>query len=273
MIKWKNNYYRVLIIILITALIPILIITYKIIFTDKTAVTFTFDSPLGFILLLYYILLIIGVVFAFTYWLVKQIKAIIQLKEERTKAELMHLKTQVSPHFFFNMLNNLYGWIDKDTDKAKELVLKLSDMMRYSIYDGEKESVTLNEEIDFVNNFIELHKMRYHKKIDVTFDIDVKDGNIKVMPLLFVILLENAFKHGVETLRKNSFVHLKIQSNNQEVFFEVKNNFEQQAKNEEGIGLRNLKRRLELVYPKTHKLSCSQEGDIYTAQLTLKNNR
>jgi len=143
-------------------------------------------------------------------------------------------------------------------------------MMRYSIYEGQKDYVTLKEEIDFINNFIGLHKMRYHKKIDVEFMIEVKDSNTKVMPLLFIILLENAFKHGVETLRNNAYVKLKLKANEQETFFEIKSNFEEQEGNTQGIGLKNLKRRLELAYPNLHKLATFKKENVYTAQLTLK---
>ncbi|MFT6705849.1 MAG: two-component system sensor histidine kinase AlgZ [Flavobacteriales bacterium] len=269
MIKWKEKYKWVLIFVAITALVPMLIVSYKVIFTEKNAVTLTFNSNLEILVILYYLLVMLAGIFGFVYWVVKQIKSIVQLKKEKTKAELMHLKAQVNPHFFFNMLNNLYGWVDKDSEKAKELILKLSDMMRYSIYEGQKDWVTLKDEIDFLTNFVELHKMRYHKKIEVDFIVEVADENIKVMPLLFIILLENAFKHGVESLRDNAYVELRLKANEQELFFEVKNNFENQEGNGQGIGLKNLKRRLELVYPNRYKLEVFCKSNVYTAQLTL----
>ena len=95
------------------------------------------------------------------------------------------------------MLNNLYGLVDKDSEKAKQLILKLSELMRYSIYEGQKEYLSLKQEIDFINNYIALHKMRYHKDIHVDFIIKVHDQELKIMSLLFIILVENAFKHGV----------------------------------------------------------------------------
>ena len=145
------------------------------------------------------------------------------LKNEKTKNELLHLQSQVNPHFFFNMLNNLYGMIDKDTDKSKALILKLSDLMRYSIYEGEKNVVTLEEEITYLKNYIELHQMRYHKKIDIQFNTNLEDSPIKVMPLLFIILLENAFKHGVENLRDNAFISVNITSKNKTILFQIEN--------------------------------------------------
>lgn len=147
------------------------------------------NEVFGIFAFFYFILL----VFLLSRWIFLQIKSVIRLKNEKAKTELLHLKSQVNPHFFFNMLNNLYGLVGKDAKKAQELILKLSDMMRYSIYDGEKETVLLSEEVSYLENYIELHKMRYHKSIDVKFNIEIKDNDYEIMPLLFIILLENAF--------------------------------------------------------------------------------
>ena len=204
-------------------------------------------------------------------WVFKQISAIINLKNEQTKTELLHLKSQVNPHFFFNMLNNLYGLVGKDAEKARELILKLSDMMRYSIYEGQKEEVTLEAELAYLTNYIELHKMRYHKDIKVEFNAKIDKKGIKLMPLLFIILLENAFKHGVEKLRQDAFVTVNISAKEKGVRFSVENNFDKKpTSNATGIGLKNLKRRLELVYPKRHQLSFSVTKKVYKAELFLK---
>ncbi|SDR93815.1 histidine kinase [Gramella sp. MAR_2010_147] len=204
-------------------------------------------------------------------WLFIQTKSIITLKKEKKEVELLHLKSQVNPHFFFNTLNNLYGLVEQDTVKAQKLILKLSEMMRYSIYEGGNDWVTLDEEITYLENYLELHKMRYHKSIDIRFSIHVTDRSKKVMPLLFIILLENAFKHGVENLRKDAFVHIKLEANDSEINFEVENNFDTEEITEKpGIGLKNLKRRLELVYPRTHRLEIGVTKSIHEAQLTLE---
>lgn len=228
----------------------------------------TFGKLEGFaeFIAFYFILIFVTI----SHWLLKQIKSIIRLKNEKAKTELMHLKSQVNPHFFFNMLNNLYGLVDKDSKTAQELILKLSDMMRYSIYDGEKDTVLLSEEITYLQNYIELHKMRYHKVIDIQFNIEIKDNDYEIMPLLFVILLENAFKHGVENLRENAYVYINLVTHNNEVKFEIENNFDAIHDNQEsGIGLRNLKRRLELVYPKNHTLTIVKTDNTYNAKLNI----
>jgi len=221
----------------------------------------------GIFAFLYFLLLF----FLFVRWIFKQIKSVLKLRKEKAETELQHLKSQVNPHFFFNTLNNLYGLVGKDPKKAQDLILKLSDMMRYSIYDGEREYVTLEEEVAYLKNYIELHKMRYHKTIDVEFKEDIKKQEIQIMPLLFILLLENAFKHGVENLRESAFVQIDLEANEKDVHFTVINNFDASEKEaESGIGLKNLKRRLELAYPDNHSLSLKKDGNIYKAQLSLK---
>ncbi len=226
------------------------------------------DNELFGVFAFFYFILLF---FLLVRWLFRQTKAVITLKNEKAKTELLHLKSQVNPHFFFNMLNNLYGLVAKDSKKAQELILKLSDMMRYSIYDGQKEKVLLSQEIDYLHNYIELHKMRYHKTIDIVFDHEIKDHNHKIMPLLFIILLENAFKHGVENLRANAYVHINMTAESDTICFDIENNFDATNEEEEhkGIGLYNLKRRLELVYPKNHILSFSKKENVYKAQLQI----
>lgn len=228
----------------------------------------TFGKLEGFVefIALYFIILFITI----AYWIFKQIKSIIKLKNEKEKTELLHLKSQVNPHFFFNTLNNLYGLMEKDS-KERQMVLKLSDMMRYSIYEGEKDWVTLKNELDYLKNYIELQEIRYHKKSDVQFNHKIENPNAKIMPLLFIILLENAFKHGLENLEKDAYIHIDLTESENEVQFVIENNFElQQTPNQEGIGLKNLKRRLNLVYPKKHSLSFDVNSNIYKVILSLK---
>lgn len=209
--------------------------------------------------------------FIFIPWLIWQVILVYRLRNERKKAELMHLMSQVNPHFFFNMLNNLYGLIKTDPPKAEVLVLKLSDIMRYGIYEAQNERVMLEKEVEYLSNYLELHRMRYHKHIDVNFRIDIQEG-YRVMPLLFIILVENAFKHGVENLREKAFVHLLLTTANNEISFEIKNNFDDSLPPEKpGIGLNNLKRRLQLAYENNHQLKLVQQNGEYLAQLKLKN--
>lgn len=265
MIALKRNIKWVIAVLLTLAFVPVLITVYEVIFTENTSIVFlgNLHPKVALIVICYYILLLcLGII-----WLIRQIIFITKLKSESIKAELMLLKSQVSPHFFFNTLNNLYGLVAKDAFKAQELILKLSEMMRYSIYEGPKETVTIQDETVFLKNYIELHKMRYHKQITIDFNCDV-DENRKVVPLLFIILLENAFKHGVENLRGNAYIKIHLTASQNQMHFKVENNFEKNE-NKPGIGLKNLKRRLELTYPNKHKLTFSVTENIYQAQLIL----
>lgn len=273
MIKWVYKNKKLLLFIGgISVLIPLFYITYIVLTSEgyATTVSIDVDTTLGYIIFTYYIILIASGIIYIVYWILKQIKLIINLKNEKAKTELKHLQTQVNPHFFFNMLNNLYGLVGRDSTKAKQLILKLSDMMRYSIYEGQNDHVTLQEEIDFITNYIELHKMRYHKNIDVSFNKNVDGDTLKIVPLLFIILVENAFKHGVEVLRKEAFVYIKLKADREQVYFEVENNFDKTHATEKGIGLNNLKRRLELTYPKKHLFSTQIQNNTFKVRLEIQ---
>eukprot|EP01136_Pigoraptor_vietnamica_P027849 Opistho-1_new@84649 len=267
----RNNWLLTKVLVLISVLIPVGVIAYELIILGKDSVIVLGDYPtaVGIVIMMYYTILVIGGII----WMIIQLKALMSLKNENKKNELLHLQSQVNPHFFFNMLNNLYGLVDKDSAKSKELILKLSDLMRYSIYEGERNLVPIEEEITYLKNYIELHKMRYHKNIDVEFNVNLGDDAIEVMPLLFIILLENAFKHGIENLREDAFVKININSRNGNgnVDFEIENNFDpSELSTEKGIGLKNLKRRLELAYPKRHTLVFTNAAPIFKAQLQLR---
>ena len=205
----------------------------------------------------------------FLIWIFEQWKWIQNLKAEKSKSELSLLRSQINPHFFFNTLNNLYALTIKNSKEAPEVILKLSDMMRYTIYEGEKETVKLGDEIDYLNNYIELHKIRYKKTVEITFKNDI-DISLGIAPLLYIILLENAFKHGIETLTENAFIHINLYEDNDSIYFEIENNFDpKQISEAKGIGLTNLKRRLALIYPKKHELTVDNTNNIYKATLKI----
>ena len=195
-----------------------------------------------------------------------------ELKEASLRAEVDSLKTQINPHFFFNTLNNLYGLTVEKSDMAPEVILKLSDMMRYTIYEGEKDRVALKDEITYSENFIELQKIRFHREVDVKFEQFIEEADVKVPPLLFIVLVENAFKHGAESITENAFIHVKLMSLNNSILFETQNNFEEDETIESGgIGLKNLQRRLQLLFPDDHTLVLDGTSNgVYKAVLKFK---
>ncbi len=216
-------------------------------------------------------LLILLICYVVLSWIIEQWKKIRSLKSESAKAELMLLKSQINPHFFFNTLNNLYGLTVEKSDQAPEVVLKISEMMRYTIYEGKKDKVLLEDELEYLKSYIELHKMRYHKDVDIQFYHQIIGEDYLVTPLLYIILLENAFKHGVENLTTGAYIHISLIAGNERVTFAIENNFDPSEINEnKGIGLENLQRRLELIYPDKHHLSLTDQDDIFKAQLELE---
>ena len=220
----------------------------------------------------YFFIFFLPIPILFLIWIFEQWKWVQNLKAEKSKTELSLLKSQINPHFFFNTLNNLYALTIKNSKQAPEVILKLSDMMRYTIYEGEKETVKLGDEIEYLNNYIELHKIRYKKTVEITFKHNI-DTSLTVAPLLFIILLENAFKHGIETLTENAFIHIHLYEDTDFIYFKIENNFDPKEISEvKGIGLTNLKRRLALIYPKKHELDSFQENNNYKVTLKISKN-
>jgi hypothetical protein len=216
------------------------------------------------------LLFIIPLPILFFVWVFEQWKWLQNLKAEKSKTELSLLRAQINPHFFFNTLNNLYALTVKNSKQAPEVILKLSDMMRYTIYEGEKEKVKLADEIEYLKNYIELHKIRYKKSVEITFDYTSADIDLTIAPLLFIILLENAFKHGVETLVENAFIHIKLYNDDDYIHFLIENNFDPNEINESnGIGLKNLKKRLSLLYMNKHELKVDSSKNLYKTTLKI----
>ena len=203
-------------------------------------------------------------------WFFEQWKQMKQLKNEKINTELMHLKSQMNPHFFFNTLNNLYGLTREKSDDAPDMVLKLSNMMRYTIYEGKKEFVSLQNEIEYIENFIELHKIRYHKDVEIRFSKEIDHLTYHISPLLYINLVENAFKHGVEHLTADAYVHLHLVARDKRIIFTVENNYDPDGvAKRSGIGIQNLKRRLELLYPKRHNFTIEQTKNVFKTVLEI----
>ena len=212
--------------------------------------------------------LLIPLPFFAALWGYEQWRWLRMLKADKAKAELTLLKNQIDPHFFFNTLNNLYGLAVEKSDQAPAMILKLSDIMRYTIYEGKADYVALEDEVAYLEDYIELHRIRYQKQVNISFHTDLQHPQ-KIAPLLLIIPLENAFKHGVESLTTDAFIHVKIHSSPTRIYFSISNNYESGKRKEEGIGLANLKKRLALIYPSRHRLEITQTADLYTVSLEI----
>ncbi|MEM9723651.1 MAG: sensor histidine kinase [Bacteroidota bacterium] len=202
-------------------------------------------------------------------WGYEQWRSMKVLQADKVKAELSLLKTQINPHFFFNTLNNLYGLAVEKSDQAPAMILKLSDMMRYTIYEGKADYVALEDEVAYLEDYIELHKIRYQKKVDISFQKDLRYAH-EIAPLLLIVPLENAFKHGVESLAADAFIDVNLQTSPSGISFSISNNYESNPQEREGIGLANLKKRLALIYPHQHQLKMTKTGDTYTVNLEIE---
>lgn len=202
-------------------------------------------------------------------WFFSRWKEYRMLKNQRIETELSVLKSKIDPHFFFNTLNNLYGLAREKSKETPDVILKLSEIMRYVIYEGEKERVPLKEEVEYLERYLELHRIRYHSDIELVFDSTVDNWDIEIAPLLLVILIENAIKHGVEMVPENAYLKASLKVSEGLLTFNVKNNHNYVETSSDGLGLKNMKRRLELLYPQKHTFIAQKIGDEFDAKLEI----
>lgn len=191
---------------------------------------------------------------------------------EQLKSTLSHLQYQIQPHFFFNSLNNIYSLIDISPEKAKESVHKLSKLMRYLLYDAKAEFVPLSDEITFLKNYIQLMRLRLTDKVNVQYDLPELPPGVEIAPLLFIPLVENAFKHGVSASQPSFiFVKMRIENTHQIVFWVENTNFpkDESDKGGSGIGIENLKKRLELLYPNYHVFKQEVQDGVFRSELVI----
>ena len=226
------------------------------------------EQSMPILMMLILFLIIAYLIFS---WVYDKIITIRILKNEKLESELSLLKSQVNPHFFFNTLNNLYGLAISKSDETPAVILKLSEMMRYTISNGKKDKVKLKDEVNFLINYIELHKIRHHNKLTITVNQDIKDDHIEIAPLLLINLLENAFKHGAEKLDQNAYINMSITSTDKMIHFILENNYEPEVLEDAGTGLKNTMKRLNLIYPKQHNLEITKNENIFKVNLTILN--
>ena len=190
----------------------------------------------------------------------------------KLKSELQHLHYQLQPHFFFNSLNNIYSLVDISPDQAKSSIHSLSKLMRYMLYETNVESIPLTKEIDFLKKYIDLMKLRVSDKTEVSYNFPEEETGIKIAPLLFISLIENAFKHGVSA-SKESHIKISMTSDEKTVLFTIENdNFPKKTddKSGSGIGLQNLEKRLELLYPNKHSFNTSVKDNRFLVHLEIE---
>ena len=202
----------------------------------------------------------------------RQIKQ--QLKDEKaknTEAELAWLKNQINPHFLFNTLNNISSLTQIDPDAAQDAIAQLSDLLRYAMYETNKKTVPIQGEVEFMRNYISLMKLRCNEKTTVNYQLSIVNYQLEVAPLLFISLIENAFKHGVSSSRPSK-IDIRLEQTDDRLVFTCDNtNYpkDDADRSGSGIGLENTRRRLDLMYADRYTWEQSLQGDIYHVRITL----
>jgi len=212
--------------------------------------------------------------------LIKMIRARIQDRIKAAEANAAHsqselqlLQSQLSPHFLFNTLNNLYGISMTEHEKIPALLLRLSDLLRYSVYDAKELFVPLKDEISYLKNYIEFEKIRIGNRLELKVEVDdVADATIKIAPMLLIVFVENAFKHSKNTSQQKIVINIELKIWSNSILFLVQNSYSKaniEIANAEssGMGLTNVKKRLELLYANAYDLKIDQTPEIFTVML------
>lgn len=197
-----------------------------------------------------------------------------EAEKERTKAELSNLRSQIKPHFMLNTLNNIYALTSFAPERARKAIEQLSSLLRHILYENEKPEISINEEVEFIGDYIALMQLRVTNNVDIQFDTQIPQGCFaKIAPMILISLVENAFKHGISPT-KPSFIHINISADNNHINCTIKNsNYPKLAndKSGHGIGLVQVSRRLELNYKNRYQWNkgISDDGMVYSSQITI----
>jgi len=194
----------------------------------------------------------------------------VRLEKENVASQLVLLRNQVSPHFLMNTLNNIHSLVDINTDEAKEAIIKLSKMMRYLLYETESEKTTLKKEVEFLESYINLMKLRFNEKVRIALNIPSSIPDKTIPPFIFTSLIENAFKHGI-SYKDESFIDIDLIIGDERLILVVKNSKTDNTRNEEfsGIGIENTRKRLGLLYGANYHLDIIDNKELFTVNLSV----
>ena len=196
-------------------------------------------------------------------------KRLVALEHENLEQQLEYLKYQINPHFFMNTLNNIHALVDIDAEKAKSTILELSKMMRFILYEGDKKGVPLGRELDFIRNYITLMRLRYTDKVKINVELPTQVPDRMLPPLMLITFIENAFKHGISYLHE-SFIDVKVTIDSNQLQFTCRNSKAEKPNQEKGgVGLKNVKQRLNLLYDNNYTLTIQDNPDVYHVELII----
>lgn len=194
-----------------------------------------------------------------------------ELIKEKLESELHFLRAQINPHFFFNTLNNIYGLARKKSDHTAEVVMRLSKLMRFILYECNSKTIPLSKEVKVLEDYIELEKLRYDDRLEINFNKKVDLLNQPIAPLLLLPFVENSFKHGASEMRFKSKIGIDLMVEKGHLFFSIKNNKNTEHKTgTNGLGLKNVKRQLELIYPDQYQLDISESQNSFSVTLKIQ---
>ena len=196
-------------------------------------------------------------------------KRLAELEKQNLEQQLEYLRYQINPHFFMNTLNNIHALVDINPAKAQESIVELSKMMRFVLYEGDKQGVPLSRELDFIRYYVALMQLRYTDKVRITLDLPQEVPERQVPPLIFITFIENAFKHGV-SYQHESFIEVKAAVENEKLRFTCSNSKVEKPNEEKGgVGLANVRKRLDLLYAHDYTLRFNDVTDVYTVELVI----
>ncbi len=197
----------------------------------------------------------------------------LKTQNELIQLQLASLRSQINPHFLFNSLNVIYALAIQKKENIKDAIVQLSDILRYVIYDSNAERVTLKEEVTFLKNYIDFQKFRVQGFDNISLKTIIEDEDFKIYPMLLLPLVENSFKHGIKGNLEDTFINIELKQQGDAFYFKIENNSLKENDNisneKSGVGLENIQKNLEIVYPKNHAFIINKTSNIFTVQLTI----
>lgn len=220
--------------------------------------------------------------FVFGWWLVlvssmlyytqkwtEQRQQVKNIQINQLQTELKYLRSQVNPHFLFNGLNTIYGNIDIKDQRARDILLQFADLLRYNLYEADVDLVELEKETIYLQNYVALQRARSNENLQIDLDVQIQNKEIKIAPLLFIPFIENAFKFSTRDDNRTNHIEISLKQSDNRIVFTCSNNYEDSTQDTGGIGLSNVKRRLELLYKDRYTLEIQKDVTNYSVNLTL----
>ena len=220
-----------------------------------------------------YLIVALYAMFYFTRAWDEQQRLAQSLQKDKVEAQLELLKSQVQPHFIFNTLNNIYSLSKQNSAQTPDLIYRLSALLSYMLYDSKQTTIPLAKEIDYISNYIELEKIRYGDRLDISMNVLTDTNNINIAPFLMLPLVENSFKHGANNAIDQCWIRIDVLANDGWLIIKVENSKPQngvQSNGRNGIGIENVKKRLEYIYPKRYEFKTINEEQNFLVTLKIK---